>query len=407
MKSSEKTNGRYRKLRISLLVASLALVLGFAFGVVQNPVLLGYSLPVFLFLIVLVLVYASLFRYRRAVLAVLSLAVSLLIVEIFTGGFEVFSGPAEQLPAEAGGPGVLLHHPLLAYWMKPNTEGEVSRVIGDTIVYENVPFQTDDLGRRSCPSGAPTAPFHAIFFGGSFTFGQGLTDEQTLPCAFQELSGGEYRAYNYGQNGYGTGQMYWLLKGDEFFDEEMPAEGLAVYSFIGDHVSRSVGELGKLTYERLPWLDFPLFRFDPDTDELEPFFVAEHPAMSRALRSIRTLRLLSPTARFLFSRIDAPLVPDQEGVRIIAEIIVQSRDLYRGRFSGEFIVVLWPRVGLEMEEEQVFVSLLEDAGIMVLDVPELPDGIPAQIHEQDLHPSPEEVRWVAEYLFRTVDAKNK
>ena len=63
-------------------------------------------------------------------------------------------------------------------------------------------------------------------------------------------------------------------------------------------------------------------------------------------------------------------------------------------------------MGLDRESEALFVGLLEAEGIRVVDVPELPDDVVAQIHPGDLHPSIAEYRWVAEYFYDVISAGN-
>ena len=66
-------------------------------------------------------------------------------------------------------------------------------------------IQTDERGFRSVPdAGNPESPLVA-FFGGSVVWGLSAeTNGTTLPAHFQALSGGKFRAANYGVWGYST-----------------------------------------------------------------------------------------------------------------------------------------------------------------------------------------------------------
>ena len=387
-------------MRLIILLGALITLLLFSFGMQMQPLVIHYAIPAGLLLLTFALIYLLLLRYRKWILALLSIIASLVIVEAAFAVLEIRNGYlVEQTRDDPGGPAILTLHPDLVYWMNPNIEGAVSRRFGDTFAYKDVPFHTDELGRRACPPPAGPAEKHAMFFGGSFTFGQGITDEQTVPCIFQALSGGEYQAYNFGKNGYGAGQMFVLLRDGEFFGPDMQPRGIAVYDFIEDHVWRTVGEVGKLTNESLPWMEFPLFKTDPETGELRTYKIADQPGVHKALRGVQVVRLLSPTARFFLSRLHLPLAPQDEAIRIMAAVVGESKRMYEARFSGEFFVILWPRVGLDPAAEKAFAALLEAEGVRVVDVPELPAGVTASIHPRDDHPSIEEYRWVAEYFY--------
>ena len=52
----------------------------------------------------------------------------------------------------------------------------------------------------------------ALFFGGSFTFGTGVEDDEALPYVAGILSEGKYRVYNFGYRGYGPHQMLAALE---------------------------------------------------------------------------------------------------------------------------------------------------------------------------------------------------
>lgn len=106
----------------------------------------------------------------------------------------------------------------------------------------------DGHSRRMAPCGGepPNGSF-ALFFGCSFTFGDGLTDEQTLPARFcAQLPGVESRNYAFG--GYGVQQMFCHLIRPEIAGEVNAAAGLAFYVYIDHHLERLRGNV--------PWAEF-------------------------------------------------------------------------------------------------------------------------------------------------------
>jgi hypothetical protein len=70
---------------------------------------------------------------------------------------------------------------VLGYKIAPNTRIHSVAKVGDRLIYE-VDYTTDKFSRRVTPwHGSSQADKFALFFGCSFTFGQGVKDDETLP----------------------------------------------------------------------------------------------------------------------------------------------------------------------------------------------------------------------------------
>jgi hypothetical protein len=102
--------------------------------------------------------------------------------------------------------------------------------------------------RISSPStdGHEAPPECILFFGDSFTFGQGLADHETLPFRVHAESAKRYRTYNFGVNGYGPHQMlsalqHGLVQDAVQCDPEQVSH--VFYQAITDHLRRSAGRL--------------------------------------------------------------------------------------------------------------------------------------------------------------------
>ena len=76
-----------------------------------------------------------------------------------------------------------------------------------------------------------------VFLGCSFTFGEGLNDQQTLPYLTGQLCG--KNSVNLGCGGYGIHQVYQLFL--EKFKEQDNSHRTFVYSFLYDHILRANG----------------------------------------------------------------------------------------------------------------------------------------------------------------------
>lgn len=82
-----------------------------------------------------------------------------------------------------------------------------------------------------------TAKQETVFFGCSFTFGEGLPDEETLPYQYGQLTGTS--SINRGCNGLGVHQVYQLFKSK--YANRDNSNRVFVYSFFSEHILRAEG----------------------------------------------------------------------------------------------------------------------------------------------------------------------
>lgn len=274
-----------------------------------------------------------------------------------------------------------------------------SSYLGRDPVFEGVHYAFDAKARRVVPLPHP-APKHALFFGGSYVFGEGLPNDQTVSARFQGAAQGEFQAYNYAYKGYGPNQMYCLLQDDTKFDDIPQHDGVAVYGFIQNHIWRTVGAPWQLA--TVPGI--PIFRLDADGRLEGPMTYDEIPAMERRVGWYTFLQTYSPLGRLLVSKKFLRAVRDDEAMRTTAAVIVASAKAYKTRFQGEFYTVIWPRRRLAPAIESQFIALLEAGGVRVLQPPPLPNPQEAMLHPVDEHPSAKEVDWIAQHVYEAIEA---
>jgi hypothetical protein len=98
------------------------------------------------------------------------------------------------------------YDPVLGARPRAAASRTASRFYRDGRMLYDVVYSTLDSGWRVTPQN-PDADKAVVFFGCSFTFGQGLEDEQTIPWRVAELLGPEYQVFNFALYGYGAHQM--------------------------------------------------------------------------------------------------------------------------------------------------------------------------------------------------------
>lgn len=128
---------------------------------------------------------------------------------------------------------------VLGYAPNADTTLTATKRHGDEVVYE-VRYSFDENGHRVTPPAAADSEC-VVFFGGSFAFGMGVEDAESMPWQVVEHSGGRLHAVNLGFNGYGAHQMLAAIEAG-LLDEVPGCEPrAAIYLALVAHTSRAVG----------------------------------------------------------------------------------------------------------------------------------------------------------------------
>lgn len=241
--------------------------------------------------------------------------------------------------------------------LRPNATVRDTGYYGNAYVYD-VLVHTDEYGRRLTPvPDAEKRDKFLIFLGCSFTFGEGVEDDQTLPF-FTGLFAPRYMPYNYGCNGYGPQHMLLKLQEEEFSKEIRQRSGIAVYVYIDDHRMRAIGYHDWNQHDPC---------FVPEGDGVKycgPVWTAQplrswlYPRMEKS-RMLRFLHLSCP--RWISNR----------AVDITEAIIKASAQRFHTLYPEATFCVI--RYGTRSRETpDPVMPRLRDAGILCLDYASLP-----------------------------------
>ncbi len=259
----------------------------------------------------------------------------------------------------------------------------------ETVIYEVV-YTIDDRQRRVTPVEDPQErDKFLLFFGGSFTFGEGVNDDETLPFHVAQLAP-DYRPYNYGLSGYGPQQMLAKLQSDELAEEVSETKGILIYTFIDAHVERAIGSM----YVYNAWGDrMPYYT----TDWRGNLFRRGNFKTGRPLLSaLYEVLADSEIAKYYHLNIPGELRPGhyRQAVRIIAV----ARDTFRAKFnSDDFYVVIHPDEGDYFEDMEPY---FQAAGLKILNYDELMKLDPDQglAIKGDGHPTGKAHQIVAQHI---------
>ena len=277
-------------------------------------------------------------------------------------------------------------HPILGYVLKSNISTTIQGHHGNELLYDFT-LTTDQHALRVTPANHNPAAPAALFLGGSFTFGHGVSDQESAPYIFQENSKGAFKAFNLGVNGYGPHQMLAIL--EHALEREMVQNHkprIAIYQAIPSHIDRVAG--------RAMW-DQAGPRYILDGDHSVRYGGPFHGSLYNDLFIVlKKSHILNRVMGHWLHR-----ERNRSDEKVFIEIVKKSERIFKERYGGKFYVLLWDfsdpshkKVVSNLIEHHINVMRIEDI---------LPDY---RLHKKkyripyDNHPNKLAHKHVAQYL---------
>ena len=268
----------------------------------------------------------------------------------------------------------------------------------NTLVYDVVYSIGSNGLRISPPCKGPRPKGGVLFFGCSFTFGEGLNDDEPMPYRVGILAQDNFCTYNFGFHGYGPHQMLAALERGLVEEVVQCKPTHVIYQAIPDHVARASGlySWGRSGPRYILSADGSVKRYGHfDDEDVAPTpFVAE----------IRSQLNKSYLVEWLAAR-RRPL--NKEDIRRFVGIVTQAKRLVEQKFPGcQFHVLLWN----SDTERDTFAEILErfrDAGLQIHLIQDILPGYPLnrsqfEISAYDDHPNARANEIIAEYVERKI-----
>lgn len=268
-----------------------------------------------------------------------------------------------------------------------NQSGTARLKIRDQTLYD-VHYTLNDQGLRVTPEpNQPDAPA-VLFFGCSFSYGEGVEDWQSFPYLVGEGLEGDYRVLNLSFHGYSANQMLTYLetdKVDELLQGSTPK--LVVYTCIPNHVPRVVGH--RRFASRAP-------RYELNADGRpvrNGLFIDKTPLFRYLWYMLKLEKDRSALGRRLL-----PHRRTDEQLQLWLSLVEQSRREVSQRWpEAKFAVLFW---GLRPKKAPPIVTLLQQRGIEVDRVLQVCPGIEKEVFPYDGHPNVNAHRAVADYILK-------
>jgi hypothetical protein len=243
---------------------------------------------------------------------------------IFSNGFIVPDDvlgwvPAKGIQAHAfkAGPAGLFHGPKGVLF-------DTNYTIDSNDLRVAPPWRKDDLAGT------------ALFFGCSFTFGEGLKDNETLPYQVGEQSGGRYRTFNFAFDAYGPSQMLAEIEHGIVQRTVDTTPRYAYYIAIPNHVWRVAG--------RTAWGQHaPRYVLDADgTVHQAGHFENRQSLALRLGLGQRIEGQLNKSAMWRMLSMGDSRITDDD-IRLYFAVVRRSKELLEAQYPGiQFRVILWP-----------------------------------------------------------------
>jgi len=261
-----------------------------------------------------------------------------------------------------------------------------------TAIYDVI-YTLDALGYRITAVDAARRRNRFIgFLGCSVTFGEGVRDDETMPYYVGRLTK-RSQPYNYGWRGGGPAEALRMFEERDITTEIAQADGLWVYTFIDDHVDRTIG-----TSKVIAWgPSKPYYELTPAGGAVYlGTFEDVWPWRTRAFRALHRSHIVQAL------NVSIPRVTDRHLERTARLIEALAAAVRRQFPDNEFAVVLYPGA----RRAKAMAERLRARGVHVLDYSALfralrreSPGTPLKIPD-DGHPTPLAYQLLAEALVK-------
>ena len=293
-------------------------------------------------------------------------------------------------------------HDFLGWIPTGDNKVKIKEYYKNELIFDAI-YTIDSQGlRTSSPDTGEDDIRSILFFGGSFVFGAGLNDTETMPYQVGLKTSGDYRIYNFGVNAYGPHQMLSAL--EHGFAENIikGKPTYAIYEAILDHVRRA-------TQGSINRVGGPKYALDKNGDIV-------YQGQFGGFKSIvpKNVRYQLNKSLILKKIVRWQRSTNRDDIDLFIGVVDRSKGLLENLYPGiKFHLLFWdddsPQLGEqyapEMEEiiqglkgKGVTVHLISD--ILSVDVEK--KWLDYKISYLDGHPNAKANELIAEYLVKEV-----
>lgn len=238
-------------------------------------------------------------------------------------------------------------------------------------------YSIDEFGRRITPiaSGAQPDRF-AIFLGCSFTYGEGVNDNETMAYHFADKAR-SFQAYNYAFSGLAPFDILVKARHNNFLKQVPEKNGIVIYTFDDDNVRRTKGALSYLL-----WKNDAIYMREvrPGEFKRDGTFQKTMPGL------VRYYPLLMKSSLFRALGLDIPIFIGKKDFALTARVVEAIYRTMRQWYpEHDFYFMIFPG----SDYGRIVASCFREKEIRVVDLTDLYDSRQPQFSlcKEDGHPS--------------------
>jgi hypothetical protein len=278
---------------------------------------------------------------------------------------------------------------------------------GDRLLYDvTYTFNEHGLRTASPPTSerGDTLPC-IVFFGDSFTFGEGMTDEQTMPYQVWKRLTPRYQTVNFGFFGYGPHQMLAALEQGRVESDSHCRPSHIVYQAIPNHVSRAAGlEAWDHHGPRYGWRPDGRISQTGHFDDVRPITFLQWLRVGHRQLHGRLQGWLEASVSYR-TLLNSHRPVTTEDVALFAAIVGTAKQTASSIYPGVTFQVLFWDYEDDAEVVEAVLSRLKAQGIVVHPMSTILPGFPAtrshyEISPYDRHPNAEAHAIIADFIAR-------
>jgi hypothetical protein len=248
----------------------------------------------------------------------------------------------------------------------------------------------------------------ALFFGDSFTFGEGVQDHEAMPYLVGKLS--NYKVYNFGFHGYGPHQMLAALERGLVEKTVACKPSVAIYQALIIHTARSAG--------LSPWDKHgPKYissnggiKYDGHFDDHSPGSqVKDISSLATFVKTIAQAQIEKSFICKKYFPYNHYIVRDED-IEVFLSLIEASRTKFSSLYPGSaFHIILWDENPNDPQYFRIHEGLLKkgfNIHIASNMLPRYADQRSSyEISPYDRHPNPLAYTHIAQYVVKTILGK--
>ena len=266
------------------------------------------------------------------------------------------------------------------YKLSNNFSDTISKKTNNNKVYKAF-YKTDSLGRKETYGNLNSDKNHLVFFGCSYTFGDGISNSKIFTQRLKNLLKEKSSVYNYGVPGYGTQQMLAKLQFGNIEKEILQQNGKAIYVYVPGIISRNIGAFSTFGWSNI----YPCYSLENNKLKYFRSSVDAFPLRAKffkIMNHFHLFRYLKINRNFDYPKIN------NEHIKLTSEMIIESKKIYQSKFkNSEFYVLIFPHLhSKDKNTETLKKHLLKDS-IKIIDLSNFADTILDKSIPLDGHPS--------------------